>query len=63
MTTLVTGATGFLGSAVARELLKDGRKIKLLVRKDSNLSNTAGLQVEVVKGDIRDRSSYWRKFR
>ena len=57
MTTLVTGATGFLGSAVARELLKDGRKIKLLVRKDSDLSNTTGLQVEVVKGDIRDRSS------
>ena len=57
MTTLVTGATGFLGSAVTRELLKDGRKIKLLVRKDSDLTNTTGLQVELVKGDIRDRSS------
>ena len=57
MTTLVTGATGFLGSAVARELLKDGRKIKLLARKDSDLSNTAGLQAEVVNGDIRDHAS------
>ena len=32
MTTLITGATGFLGSAIARELLRDGRKIKLLAR-------------------------------
>jgi dihydroflavonol-4-reductase len=57
MTTLVTGATGFLGSAIARELLKDGRKIKLLARKDSDLSNTTGLEAEIVHGDIRDRES------
>ncbi len=57
MTTLVTGATGFLGSAVARELLRDGRKIKLLARKNTDLSNIEGLDAEVVNGDLRDRDS------
>ena len=57
MTTLVTGATGFLGSAIARELLYDGRKIKLLVRSNANLQNIKGLDVEVVKGDLRDRET------
>lgn len=57
MTTLVTGATGFLGSAIARELLKDGRTIKLLARKNTDLRNVEGLQAEVVTGDLRDRAS------
>ena len=57
MTTLVTGATGFLGSAIARELLYDGRKIKLLVRSNADLRNIEGLDVEVVKGDLRDKES------
>ncbi|MEK9628618.1 MAG: hopanoid-associated sugar epimerase [Nitrospinota bacterium] len=56
-TTLVTGATGFLGSAIARELLRDGRKIKLLVRKQADLSNIDGLDAEVITGDLRDRES------
>ena len=57
MTTLVTGATGFLGSAIARELLRDGRKIKLLARGNADLRNIEGLEAEVVKGDLRDRES------
>ena len=57
MTTLVTGATGFLGSAIARELLKDGRKIKLLARSNADLGNIEGLEAEIVKGDLRDRES------
>ncbi len=57
MTTLVTGATGFLGSAIARELLQDGRKIKLLARENADLRNIEGLDAEVVKGDLRDRES------
>ena len=57
MTTLVTGATGFLGSAIARELLSDGRKIKLLARDNADLQNIDGLDAEVVKGDLRDRES------
>jgi len=57
MTTLVTGATGFLGSAIARALLKDGRKIKLLARGNANLRNIKGLDAEIVIGDLRDRES------
>ena len=35
MKTLITGATGFVGAAVSRELLKKGHKVKALVRKDT----------------------------
>ena len=57
MTTLVTGATGFLGSALARELLKDGRTLKLLVRKNSDTRNIDELDCEVAHGDLQDRDS------
>ena len=57
MTTLVTGATGFLGSALARELLKDGRTLKLLVRKNSDTRNIDDLDCEVAYGDLQDRDS------
>ena len=57
MTTLVTGATGFLGSALARELLKDGRTLKLLVRKNSDTRNIDELDCEVAYGDLQDRDS------
>ena len=57
MTTLVTGATGFLGSAIARELLKDGRNIKLLARNNADLQNIKGLDAEIAIGDLRDRES------
>ena len=57
MTTLVTGATGFLGSALARELLKDGRTLKLLVRNNSDTGNIDDLDCEVAYGDLQDRDS------
>ena len=57
MTTLVTGATGFLGSALARELLKEGRTLKLLVRKNSDTRNIDELDCEVAHGDLQDRDS------
>ncbi|HVY60563.1 MAG TPA: hopanoid-associated sugar epimerase, partial [Planctomycetota bacterium] len=58
---LVTGATGFLGSAVARELLRDGHRVRVLARRTSNRANVAGLEgVEVVEGDLRDRASLGR---
>ncbi len=57
MTTLVTGATGFLGSALARELLKDGRTLKLLVRKNTDTRNIDDLDCEVAYGDLRDQDS------
>lgn len=57
MKTLVTGTTGFIGSAIIRELINDGREVKALVRKDSDLRNIQDLDVETVIGDLRDKDS------
>ena len=57
MTTLVTGATGYIGSAVVRELLNQGNTVRCLVRQASNLQNLEGLRVELVFGDIGDIDS------
>lgn len=57
LTTLVTGATGFVGSAIARRLLDVGHVVRVLIRPDSVLTNLEGLSVETVVGDLRDRSS------
>ncbi len=57
MKTLITGASGFIGSAVARQLIAAGHDIRALVRPDSDFRNLAGLPVEIVYGDIRDRAS------
>ena len=55
--TLVTGATGFVGSAVARALLARGHRLRLLVRPGSDRRNVAGLGAELVEGDLRDPAS------
>ncbi len=52
----LTGASGFVGSAVARKLLDEGFSVRALVRKGSNRANLEGLGLEVVEGDIRDAS-------
>ena len=57
MKTLVTGATGFLGSAIVRELLKDGRAVRVLVRKGTDTENIDGLDLELAYGDLRDNDS------
>ncbi len=57
MTTLVTGATGFVGSAVARALAARGHELRLLTRASSDRSNLAGLDAEVVVGDLTDPAS------
>src|SRR6202161_984527 len=57
MTTLVTGATGFVGSHVARQLVAAGEAVRVLVRASSNLAVLDGLQVEPVEGDLRDGAS------
>ncbi|WP_428530980.1 hopanoid-associated sugar epimerase [Rhodopila sp.] len=60
MTTLVTGATGFVGSAVARALAVRGHDLRLLVRTTSDRRNLAGLDAEVVIGDLTDPDSLVR---
>jgi dihydroflavonol-4-reductase len=57
MTTLVTGATGFLGSAVARRLLASGRKLRLLARAGSDRRNLVGLDAEIATGSLDDHDS------
>lgn len=58
--TLVTGATGFVGSAVARVLLARGHKVRVMVRASSDRRNLAGLDVETVTGDLTDPASLAR---
>ncbi len=57
MKTFVTGSTGFIGASIVRELLKDGREVRVLVRSGSDTSNLAGLDVELWQGDLRDQAS------
>src|ERR1019366_30089 len=57
MLAFVTGATGFLGSHVARVLVEQGVELRLLVRPTSDLRNIDGLNVERVVGDLRDPAS------
>jgi dihydroflavonol-4-reductase len=52
MTVLVTGATGFVGSAVARKLLAAGETVRVLARAGSNRRNIADLDVELFIGDL-----------
>ncbi len=60
MKTCVTGTTGFLGSAILRELLAEGRAVKVLVREGTGLDNIEGLDAEPVTGDLRDIDSLRR---
>jgi len=57
MLAFVTGATGFLGSHVARVLSEQGAELRLLVRPTSNLKNLEGLKAETATGDLRDAAS------
>ncbi len=60
MTTLVTGATGFVGAAVTRRLLEADHVVRTLVRSGSDRSNIADLAVETVEGDLTDSASLAR---
>jgi dihydroflavonol-4-reductase len=57
MLAFVTGATGFLGSHVARVLSDQGANLRLLVRPTSNLKNLEGLNADTAVGDLRDHAS------
>jgi dihydroflavonol-4-reductase len=60
MKTLVTGATGFVGGHVARQLVAGGHSVRVLVRPTSNLKVLEGSAVEPVEGDLRDPASLGR---
>lgn len=60
MTTLVTGATGFLGSHVARQLIAGGETVRVLQRILSSNHAISDLPVEYVTGDLRDAASLER---
>ncbi|BBA69222.1 hopanoid-associated sugar epimerase [Geobacter sulfurreducens] len=57
MKVFVTGATGFIGASIVRELLKDGCHVRVLARPGSDRRNLAGLDVEICEGDLRDRQA------
>jgi dihydroflavonol-4-reductase len=57
MKVLVTGATGFVGGAVARALVNSGIDVRVLARAGADLQNLQGLTVERVEGDLRDQAS------
>jgi dihydroflavonol-4-reductase len=57
MTTLVTGAAGFLGSHVTRQLVARGEEVRVLLRASSTNRAIADLSLEYVTGDLRDPAS------
>jgi dihydroflavonol-4-reductase len=57
MRVLVTGATGFIGGNLVRELVKQGYRVKALVRKGSSHRALEGLKLQLVGGDLLDKTS------
>ncbi|MCU1287334.1 MAG: dependent epimerase/dehydratase family protein [Acidobacteriales bacterium] len=57
MKAFVTGATGFVGSHVAKQLAARGAELRLLVRPTSRKDNIAELNADLVTGDLRDPAS------
>lgn len=57
MKAFVTGATGFVGSHVARALAEQGAELRLLMRPTSRTDNITDLRAEVALGDLRDPDS------
>ena len=58
--TLVTGASGFVGSALVRKLITAAHQVRVLLRPTSDRRNIEGLPVEVALGDLADNSSLER---
>jgi len=57
MKVLLTGATGFVGGAVARALVHRGIEVRVMARAGADLQNLQGLTVERVEGDLRNQDS------
>ncbi len=53
--TAITGATGFIGGYLVRQLLAQGARLRVLARRPERLSPELRERVEVVPGDVRDR--------
>lgn len=60
MTVFVTGANGFVGSAITRRLIHNQEAVRVLVRPRSDRSNLQGLPVETVEGELLDRDALVR---
>ena len=63
MTTLLTGATGFVGAAVLRSLVAAGHQVRALVRPNSDRRNLTGVNCEIVTGDLVEPESLQRAVR
>ena len=63
MTTLLTGATGFVGAAVLRSLIAAGHNVRALVRPNSDRHNLAGVDCEIAMGDLAEPDSLKRAVR
>ena len=59
-TVLVTGANGFLGAHITRELLQRNYRVRALLRPGSNRQTLAGLDITYVEGDIQQADSIER---
>jgi len=57
---LVTGASGFVGSAVVRLLVEAGHEVRVLIRPTSPRTNLAGARLDIVEGDLLDTASLER---
>ncbi len=63
MTTLLTGATGFVGAAVLRSLAAAGHNVRALVRPNSDRRNLSGVDCEIATGDLTEPESLKRAVR
>ena len=57
MKALVTGATGFLGAWLVRRLIDEGHEVRIIKRPQSSLEELTGLHLDIVPGDVTDKSS------